>query len=75
MSWFVKFMVSRGGRVARVVAGLGLVAGGLVAIGGTAGTIVAIIGLVPLAFGTLDGCLFAPLFGYFLSGPRTRAAL
>ncbi len=75
MSWFVKFMVSSSGRLARVVAGFALIGGGLLGIGGAAGVIVAAIGLVPLVAGAFDGCLFAPLFGYFLSGSRTRAAL
>ncbi len=75
MSRFVKVMVSPTGRLARIAAGIALVAGGLLAVGGTAGTVVAVVGLVPLAAGAVDGCLFAPLFGYFLSGSRTRAAL
>ncbi len=75
MSWFVKFMVSPAGRVGRIVAGIALIAGGLLGLGGTAGVVIAAVGLVPLLAGTVDGCLFAPLFGYFLSGSRTRAAL
>ena len=75
MRWFVKFMVSPTGRAGRIVAGLALIAGGLLGIGGTAGAVVAAVGLVPLVAGAVDGCLFAPLFGYFLSGSRTRAAL
>lgn len=75
MSWFVKFMVSPAGRAARTVAGFALIAGGLLGVGGTAGVALAAVGLVPLLAGVVDGCLFAPLFGYFLSGSRTRAAL
>lgn len=75
MTWFVKFMVSPSGRLARIVAGVALILGGLFGITGTAGMILAAIGLIPLAAGVVDGCLFAPLFGYFLSGARTRAAL
>ncbi len=75
MSWFVKFMVSSVGRLARILAGLALIAGGLIGVGGVGGAIVAAVGLVPLLAGIVDGCLFAPLFGYFLSGSRTRAAL
>jgi hypothetical protein len=75
MSSFVRFMVSPAGRSARIVAGLALIAGGLVGLGGAAGIAVAAVGLVPLFAGAFDGCVFAPFFGYFLSGPRTRAAL
>lgn len=75
MSWFVKSMVSPVGRGARIVAGLALIDGGLFGVTGIVGAVIATVGLVPLVAGALDGCLFAPLFGYFLSGRRTRAAL
>lgn len=75
MRLFVKFMVSPIGRAARIGAGIVLIAGGLFGLGGTAGAVVAAVGLVPLVAGLVDGCLFAPLFGYHLSGHRTRAAL
>jgi hypothetical protein len=75
MSWFIKFMVSPVGRAARLIAGIVLLAGGLLVVGGTIGFIVAAIGLVPLFAGTVDACVFAPFFGFFLSGSRTRAAL
>jgi hypothetical protein len=35
--------------------------------------IVAIVGLVPLAAGVFDFCVFAPLFGNPMSGPKIRA--
>ena len=57
---FAKFMASPAGRIARIVAGIVLIILGLV-IGGAAGWIIAIVGLVPLAAGALDVCLFAPL--------------
>lgn len=75
MTWFVKFMVSPAGRATRIAAGIALILGGIFGITGTAGMVLAAIGLIPLAAGVVDGCLFAPLFGYFLSGSRTRAAL
>ncbi|MBI3750738.1 MAG: DUF2892 domain-containing protein [Chloroflexi bacterium] len=68
-------MVSPIGRAARIVAGAAMIGGGLFVIGGTPGAIVAAVGLVPLVAGAVDGCLFARLFGYHLSGSRTRAAL
>lgn len=75
MSWFVKFMVSPVGRAARIAAGVALIGFGIAGLGGATGGVVAIVGLVPLAAGLVDGCLFARLFGYSLSGQRTRAAL
>jgi hypothetical protein len=74
MNPFVKFMASIAGRVTRVVAGLALIFWGLMGIGGAAGMVVAIIGLVPFVAGLFDFCIFAPLFGAPLSGPRIRAA-
>ena len=73
MNPFVGFMVSTTGRLVRIVAGIILIAAGLFAVGGTGGTIMAVVGLVPLLAGLLDFCLFAPLFGYPLSGPKIRA--
>ena len=74
MNPFIKFMASTAGRATRVVAGLALILWGLMGIGGTAGIVVAVIGLVPLAAGLLDFCVFAPLFGAPLSGPQIRSA-
>ncbi|MEO8391449.1 MAG: DUF2892 domain-containing protein [Chloroflexota bacterium] len=73
MNPFVKFMASSNGRIARIVAGIALIALGLAAIGGTAGIVVAVIGAVPLLAGIFDFCVFAPLFGAPLSGPKIRA--
>ena len=70
----VKFLASTPGRITRVVAGIVLVVWGLMGLGGTTGTIVAIVGLVPLVAGLFDFCVFAPLFGAPLSGPKIRAA-
>lgn len=74
MNPFVSFMASPAGRIVRVVAGIALIAWGLVGLGGTTGIIVAIIGAVPLAAGLFDFCVFSPLFGGPLSGPKIRAA-
>lgn len=73
MNPFVKFMSSPAGRITRIVAGLILVALGLWVINGTGGIIVAVIGLVPLVAGLFDFCVFAPLFGAPMSGPKIRA--
>ena len=69
---FPKFMASTTGRAVRVVVGIALiVAGGLLGGGWRA---LAIVGLVPLAAGTLDVCLFNVLFGQPLSGKVVRAS-
>ena len=73
MNPFVSFMASTVGRLARIVAGIVLIALGLLVVGGTGGTIIAVVGVVPLLAGLLDFCLFAPLFGNPLSGPKIRA--
>jgi len=74
MNPFIKFMASTAGRVTRVVAGIALILWGLMGIGGTTGIVVTVIGLVPLLAGLFDFCVFAPLFGAPLSGPKIRSA-
>jgi hypothetical protein len=73
MNPFVKFMASPAGRVIRVVAGIALVALGLFGMDGVGGIIVIVVGLVPLVAGLFDFCVFAPLFGAPMSGPKIRA--
>lgn len=73
MNPFVEFMVSPAGRLLRVIAGIALIAWGLIGLDGTVGIIVAIVGAVPLLAGIFDFCVFAPLFGGHLSGPKNRA--
>jgi len=73
MNPFIAFMASTNGRIARIVAGVVLIALGLLILGGTVGIIVAVIGAVPLLAGLFDFCVFAPLFGLPLSGPEIRA--
>ena len=70
---FVKFMGSQAGRVVRIIAGLALIALGALAIGGTGGWVVAAIGVLPLAAGAFDFCVFAPLLGYPFGGKELRA--
>ncbi len=74
MNPLIKFLVSTVGRAVRTVAGLALIGGGLLGLGGAAGVALAVVGAVPLLAGALDLCIFAPLFGYSINGPRTRAA-
>ena len=63
---FAKFMSSTTGRLVRVGAGVVLIIAGAVLGGGWFA--LAVIGLVPLAAGAGDVCLFAPLFGQPLKG-------
>lgn len=73
MNPFVAFMASTTGRIVRAVAGILLIAWGLLGLGGATGVVVAVIGALPLAAGVFDFCVFAPLFGAPLSGPKIRA--
>ena len=73
MNPIISFLASGTGRIVRAVAGLALIAWGVAGLGGATGIIVALIGAVPLAAGLFDFCVFAPLFGAPLSGPRIRA--
>jgi heme A synthase len=72
MNAFFRFMANSTGRIVRVVAGLALIAIGLLWLQGTVGWILAIIGLVPLLAGLFDKCVFAPLFGLPFDGPQLR---
>ena len=71
---FARFMSSTAGRLIRIVAGIALILVGLLFITGTVGLILAIVGVVPLAAGILDVCVFAPLFGGPLQGKKAREA-
>ena len=73
MNPFVKFMVSPVGRALRVVAGIALIAWAILGLSGATSIIVAVVGAVPLLAGLFDFCVFAPLFGGHLSGPKNRA--
>ena len=73
MNPFVSFLASGTGRIVRTLAGLALIAWGLVGLHGAAGMVVAVIGVVPFVAGVFDFCVFAPLFGMPLSGPKIRA--
>lgn len=73
MNPFISFMASTAGRILRAVAGALLLYVGLQTMGGLGGIIVALIGVVMLAAGLFDFCVFAPLFGNPLSGKKIRA--
>ena len=65
---FISWMNGTWGRLLRVVAGLALIVGGLVA-GGTGGLILAVVGLLPVITGVAGICILAPLMGV---SSRTR---
>ena len=69
---FATFMASTTGRAARVVAGLALIALGLM-IGGALGVTVSVVGIVPFAAGVFDVCIFAPLFRAPFRGAEVRS--
>jgi len=64
------FLSSTTGRAVRVVAGLILIAVGILL--GGAGYVLAVVGLVPLAAGALDVCILAPLARMPFAGPAFR---
>lgn len=74
MNPIVKFLASPAGRITRIVAGIVLVIWGLYGIPGIGGIAVALVGVIPLAAGLFDFCVFAPLFGAPFSGRKIRAA-
>jgi hypothetical protein len=73
MNPFISFMASTAGRILRAVVGAVLLYVGLQMMSGIGGIIVAILGVVMIAAGVFDFCLFAPLFGNPLSGKKIRA--
>jgi hypothetical protein len=73
MSALFGFMASTAGRATRAVLGLVLVVLGIVMGGG--GLVLTVVGLVPLAAGVFDVCLFAPLFHQPLRGADLRKAV
>jgi hypothetical protein len=75
MDSLFRFLAGSSGRVARGAAGGVLVVAGLVWIRGVAGAIVAVVGLLPMAAGIFDFCLFAPLVRLPFNGEDLRARL
>lgn len=67
---FVTFMSSPAGRGLRIVAGAVLIVAGVIAQG--AWYVLIPIGLVPLAAGVFDFCLFAPLAKLPFAGRAVR---
>ncbi len=69
---FFRFIGSPIGRLIRILVGLILIGVGLFWIQGWIGFAVAVVGVVPLAAGIFDWCVFAPLFALPFVGKRLR---
>jgi hypothetical protein len=69
------FLASPAGRVSRIVAGVALILIGLFVVEGPIGWVLAVVGLVPLAAGVFDFCVFAPLAGLPFVGSNLREEL
>lgn len=68
---FFKFIVSREGRITRVVVGLILFVVGYL-VGSTLGIVIAAIGVLPFATGLLDVCVLGVPIGLPFSGRKVR---
>jgi hypothetical protein len=75
MNGLFSFLASTAGRWTRAVAGIILIVLGLWLVQGVWGWVLAIVGLIPLAAGVFDVCVFAPLFGLPFVGDSLRKAL
>jgi hypothetical protein len=73
MKGLFAFIASPAGRIIRIVAGLALIAWGLMGLGGSNGYIVAAVGVAPLLSGLFNFCVIAPVCGYPLSGSKLRS--
>ncbi len=71
-SAFSRFINAPAGRLARVVAGLALVALGATHLGSSWGLALLLLGVLPLATGTIDWCVLSALLGGPLTGRRLR---
>jgi Protein of unknown function (DUF2892) len=72
---FARFMAQPIGRAVRIIAGLVIVGFGSGIVGGPLGWAAAIIGLVPLAAGSANMCLIAPLVHAPLRGQDAAASV
>ena len=75
MNQVFEFLASSAGRILRAVAGLILIALGIWLVPGVWRWVLIIVGLVPLAAGVFDFCVFAPLFGLPFGGNSLRRQL
>ena len=71
-SAFARFVNSTPGRLARLIAGIDLIALGYMQRDGATGLVLIVVGLVPLATGAFDQCLISVILGGPISGERLR---
>lgn len=71
---FARFINSRTGRIARVIAGAALIIWGLTHLGQGHAYLYIVAGLFPLAAGAFDLCLISPLLGGPIAGDKVRSA-
>ncbi len=69
-SRFARFINSPAGRLARLVAGIGLVSWGVTQRGTATGLVLVAVGLVPLAAGAFNLCVISALLGGPIRGAR-----
>jgi hypothetical protein len=72
---FARFMAQPIGRAVQIIAGLVIVGLGIAIVGGPLGWLVGIIGLVPLAAGSANACLIAPLVHAPVRGQDAAASV
>lgn len=73
-SGFAQFVNSPAGRIARILAGLGLIGWGYAQRAGSGGIILMVVGLVPLTAGVFHLCLISALLGGPINGSRIARA-
>jgi hypothetical protein len=74
MNPFILFMASPAGRILRVVAGIAIIAWGMLAIGGDNGMLIAAAGALPILTGVFNICVVGPLMGGPISGSKVHTA-
>ncbi len=74
-SGFAQLLASSAGRLARIVAGLALIAWGYFAIASPLGVVLVAVGLIPLAAGVFDFCILSPALGGPFWGASIRSAV
>jgi len=72
MQSFIRSLVTKNGRMARVVVGVALIVFGIVVPPETVGYVLVAIGVVMAAAGALDKCVIAPLFRLPFDGKELR---
>lgn len=68
-------LVTKNGRIGRIIVGIILIVVGLIWPNSNLGLILVIIGAIPVVAGALDICLLAPLAGLPLKGKEIREKL